>query len=138
MSKQRKTWVYSPPKPPSPKVPATVKARVEQRANEFVETELKPRFIEPPPKIALFNYVVDIYTRWYRHYFHFCATYACPSPNAISPFFETKFARLEYLGGQDNFSIAYMRHTGQWWEVYSDQSLEQCLAIIRLETLFQP
>lgn len=41
-------------------------------------------------------------------------------------------------GGQDNSAIAYMRHTGQWQEVYTDQSLEKRLAIIRLETLFQP
>lgn len=30
---------------------------------------------------------VDIYAKWYRRYFYFCAKYCSPAPNALSPFF---------------------------------------------------
>ncbi len=55
-------WVYSPPKPPAPKVSASVKAEAQQQANQLVEAILKPQHLRPPPKDYHFNYIVDIYT----------------------------------------------------------------------------
>jgi hypothetical protein len=46
------------------------------------------------------------------------------------PFFETKFARLEYAG-TDRFRLAFMRHTEEWIEVYPNTSFEKCLALIQ-------
>ena len=130
MSKKQKTWVYSPPKPAKPKVPEAIKAEVDAKATELVNTVLKPAHIKPPRKDERFNYLVDIYTKWYRSYFYSSATYACPGPNALSPSFETKFARMEYVR-DDRFNLSYMRHTGDWLEIYQDLSLDQCLATIR-------
>ena len=79
-------------------------------AVELVEAILKPRYIKPPLKNEQFNYIVDIDTRWYRNYFYFCAKCACPGPNAISSFFEVKFARLEYAG-DDPFHLSFIRYT---------------------------
>ncbi len=100
MTKPRKTWVYRPPKPPAPKVPPSVKTDVQHKADKLVETVLKPKHIQPPPAPAQFqpNYIVDIYTKWYRHYFYFCAEYCVPTPNALMPSFEARFARMEYIG----------------------------------------
>lgn len=114
MAKIRKTWVYSPP---PPKVPSNVKAEVQQKADQLFETILKPQHIKPPPKNYKFNYIVDIFTKWYRHYFYFCARYCSPGPHALSPFFETRFARMEYTG-QNRFHLSYMRHTGEWIRIY--------------------
>jgi hypothetical protein len=133
-----KTWGYSPPKP---KVPDAVKVELKTKAAELIETVLKPEHIKPPPKNAKWNYIVDLYTKWHRNYFYFCAKYACPSVNALSPFFEIGFARLEYSGGvgrQSRFNLSYMRHTGKWWEIWHGLSLEQCLAEIREGGLFHP
>jgi len=69
MAKRPKMWVYSPARPPKPKVPEAMKRDVETRAHEFVEAVLKPKHLMPPPKDADFNYLVDISTKWYRHYF---------------------------------------------------------------------
>lgn len=88
MPKRRKMWVYSPPKQPKPKVPESVKMDLEKKAKALVETVLKPTYMEPLPEETRFNYIVDIYTKWYRSYFYFCAKYHSPGPNAISPFFE--------------------------------------------------
>ncbi len=141
MTKLRKTWVYSPPKPPKPKVPETVKTEVETKATELVNAVLKPAHIRPPRKNTRWNYIVDIYTKWHRSYFYFCAKYASPGPNALSPFFDVRFARLEYIGGlgrQSRFNMAYMRHTGKWFEIRHNLSLDQCLAEIKDGGPFQP
>lgn len=97
---------------------------------------LRPRFVRPPPGEPGFNYVVDVYTRWYRGYLYFCATYACPGPNAISPSFEARFARLEYAGGEQ-FPLAFMRPTGEWIELYRDLALEAAFAALRDDPFFQ-
>jgi hypothetical protein len=135
--KKRKMWIYSPKKPAPPQVPDSVKAEVQGKARELVETYLKPTFIEPPPEDARWNYLIDISTKWHGSFFYFCSTYACPGPNAISPTFESRFARMEYVGG-GRFNLAYMRHTGKWWEVYQGLTIQECLESIRGEGIFQP
>jgi len=62
---------------------------------------------------------------------------ACPGPNAISPFFETGFARLEYLSN-GHFNLAYARHTGEWLQVRRDMTLAGALEAIRTEPTFHP
>jgi hypothetical protein len=130
MKGREKAWFFSPQKSPKPKVPENIKIEVETKANELIESFLKPEYIKPPPDDMRFNYVVDIYTKWYRNYFYFCAKYACPGPNAISPFFESKFARMEYAG-DGLFNLSYMRHTGQWFEIFQDLSMDECLETIK-------
>jgi hypothetical protein len=137
MAATRKTWVYSPSRPAKPSVPEATKADVTARARELVESELKPRHIEPPPDNEHLNYIVDIGTKWYRDYFYFFATYKVPGPTAIAPSFEAKFARLQYHGA-NRFGLAFMRHTGQWAEPYADLTLEECLATIRDDPFFVP
>jgi hypothetical protein len=139
MVKTRKMWVYSPPKTPAPKMPASVKTEVEQKANALVESLLKPKNIQPPPAPDAFqhNYIADIYTKWYRHYFYFCAKYNVPGPNALAPSFEAKFARLEYLGA-GHFNLSFMRHTGEWVELHTNLPLDECLTSVRDEEYFIP
>ena len=135
MAKYEKRWLFSPSRVPKPKVPELVKIEVKRVCDEFVESVLKPRSIDPDPHEDHFNYLVDIYTKWYSNYLHFYAKYRCPGPNAIEPFFETKFARMEYVG-RDRFNLSYMRYTGKWWEIYPDMSLDECIEAIRDDPLF--
>ncbi len=137
MANRQRRWVYSPPRQPKPQVPDAIKAEVAAKADALIETALKPDHIQPPPEDPHFNYVVDIYTKWYRNYFYFCSKYHCPGPNAISPFFEARFARLEYVDN-DRYNLSYMRHTEQWWEIYTELSLDECLATIKDEPHFLP
>lgn len=133
----KKSWGYSPRKKSTAKVPDNLKQTVKAKADQLVETVLIPQYVKPPPDDQPFNYLVNIYTQWYRHYFYFCSTYNCPGPNAISPSFDTKFARLEYVAA-DSFNLAYMRHTGQWQEVAQGISLEGALAMIEEGGAFHP
>ncbi len=130
-------WVYDPKKSVSPKVSDALKRKVEMEANALIDTVLKPQHIQPPPEDPQFNYLVDLYGKWRGSYFYFCSQYACPGPNAISPFFDDKFARLEYIGG-DHFSLSAMRHNGQWMVIFPDLSLEECLAALCDDPWFHP
>ena len=133
----KKTWALRPPKKIRHKVPEDIKIRVQEKANHLIQFTLKPAHTKPPPKNVSINYIVDIFSKWYQSYFYFCATYRCPFPNRILEFFETRFARMEYAG-DERFNLSYMRHTGQWIELYADLSLEECLESIRNEPHYLP
>lgn len=135
MAKRR--WIRLPEKKPKPQVSISEKQLIEQQCNDLIVTELKPKFILSRPEDYEWNYLVDIFGKWYRNYFYFCSIYNCPGKNAISPSFESRFVRLEYTG-KDCFNVAYMRHTGQWWQIMQDLSLEECLSEIRNNPLLQP
>jgi len=130
-------WGYNPYKGAKPKVPDYVKSNLEMQAAKLINTVLKPMHIKPPPENPQFNYIVDIYTRWHSRYFYFCATYHCPGENAIPPSFESKFARIEYIG-KDSFNLSYMRHTGQWEVVFDELSAAECLEAIKDQPFFCP
>jgi len=135
--KPSKQWVYSPKSLPKPTVTEEIKRVVQEQCDTFIATELKPRHIQPPPDEPQFNYIVDLYSLWYRNYFYFCAKYRCPSPTCLSEFFEIRYTRLEYVA-KDTYTMSYMRHTEKWQEVYSDLSLDECLSIVSTEGLFIP
>jgi hypothetical protein len=137
MAKNEKRWFFSPSSAPKTKVPELLKIDVKQVCDELVESVLKPRNIYKDPQEERFNYIVDIYTKWYRNYLYFYAKYHSPGPNAMEPFFETKFARMEYVG-KDQFNLSYMRHTAKWFEVYPDMSLDECIEAIKDDPLFMP
>ena len=120
-----------------PKVSDITKAQITSTADRLIETVLKPKYIQPPPEDTDFNYLVDIYSKWHSRYFYLCSKYNCPGPNALSPSFEDRFARLEYVG-PDLFNLAFKRHTGQWVEIYSLMSLDECLKEIEDGNFFVP
>ena len=137
MARPRKAWRISPAKTPKPPLPDSLKAEVEAKATALIENVLKPKYVLPPPKDGHFNYIVDIGARWYRNYFYFSSTYACPGPNALSPTFESKFARMEHLGGA-TFALYFMRHTGEWVGLYDALSLDESLKAIQEDPWFVP
>jgi hypothetical protein len=89
-----------------------------------------------PPADPEWNYIVALSTRWYRSSLYFCATYCCPGPNALSPTFEERFARMEFAGA-GHFHLAFMRYTGAWIVLSHDLPLDDCLTAIRDDPWFQ-
>ena len=89
------------------------------------------------PEDGQFNDITDIGARWYRNDFYFISTYACPGPNALSPTFEAKFARMEHLGG-GLFALHFMRHTGEWVGLYDALSVDECMNAIGDDSWFVP
>ncbi len=129
MPKENLYW-FNPRKPTSSPLPEVLKAEVTTRANELIETVLKPRYVQPPPENARFNYIVDIYGKWYHKAFYFNAKYKVAHPDPPEPYFEAKFARMQYAGGQ-KFHLSFLRYTGQWVQIYTDLSVDECLAEVR-------
>ena len=137
MAKRRKAWMIRPAKKPKSPLPDSLKAEVEAKAAALIENVLKPKHVLPPPKNGQFNYIIDIGAKWYRNYFYFVSTYACPGPNALSPTFESKFARMEYLGNA-TFALYFMRHTGEWVGLYDALSVDESLKAIQDDPWFVP
>lgn len=117
-------------------IPDLTKEETHKQSNELVET-LRMKHVQPPPAGGDSSYITDIYLKWFRSSLYFCAQYCCRAPNCMAPSFETKFARLEYAGNQ-RFNLSFMRHTGQWIELYPGLSLAECLESIRTEPFFMP
>lgn len=138
MKKSEKRGMHLAWAPVKPKaVPQSLKDDLTAKAQELIEKHLKPVHIKPPPKNMQWNYIVDIFTKWRGPYFYFMAKYACPSPNAIAPFFEVGFARLKYLSS-GKFNMAYMRHTGQWWQIHEDLPIAEALQAVCSDSIFHP
>lgn len=136
MSQPRMQWVYSPRKPAPVKAPDALKREVETKASALVQSDLKPRHVQPPPEDPQFNYIEDIATKWIRSYFYFYAIYRSAGPNALGGTFEAKFARLEHIG-KERFNLAAQRYTGEWIEVFPGLTLDECLAAVRDDPWFE-
>ena len=134
--KQPKRWVYSP-KASGPTLDAIAKARVEVKVRELIDEDLKPKHVKPPPKDARSNYLTDIVPKWHGSTLFLVAVYACPGPNAISPSFESRFARIR-PAANGLYDLSFMRHTGKWVELYQGQTLDECLDSIRDDPWFMP
>ena len=135
MPMSRKVWAKSPAKSTKPSVPDFIKAQLTIKATHLIENILKPKHVQPPQANAQLNYITDISATWIRHYFYLIAHYACPSPSAMIPTFESKFARMAYVG-DGKFALAFLRHTGAWVEIYDAQSVDECLQAIHVDQWF--
>ena len=137
MAKPRKASPFSPGKKPRAPLPGTLKVEVDTKAGELIETVLKPQHVQPPPTGHQLNYITDITIKWLGSKCYLVSIYSCPGPNATSPTFESKFARMEYVG-DGKFALALMRHTGQWVQLYESVTVDKCMKAIKDDPWFQP
>lgn len=103
------------------------KLTIESQCQPLIK-KLKSQYISKNPNKE-YNYLIDIYTKWYRNYFYFCGKYKSESPNKITDEFEDKFVRLKIIK-ENEFDISYLRHTGKWFEIAYDLTLNECLEMI--------
>jgi len=137
MAKPREPWNIRPARKTA-SVTASIKTEVETKARDLIENVLTPKYVKPPKKGEHFNYVTDIGAKWFRNNFYFFSTYACPSPNALSSTFESKFARMEPLG-KGRFALYFMRYTGkEWVGIFDVLSVDECMKAIQDEEWFVP
>lgn len=135
MAKPREPWNIRPAKKIAPINPS-LKTEVETKARELIDKILKPKYVQPPRKDERFKEIVDIGAKWFKNYFYFIATYVCPGPDAPSPTFEQKFARLEPLR-DGTFALYAMRYTGnEWVGVLDALSVDECMKAIRDDPWF--
>jgi hypothetical protein len=137
MAKPREPWNIRPAKKRASET-ASIKAEVETKAKDLIDNVLKPKYVLPPKKDEQFNYITDIGAKWDRNYFCFFSIYACPSPNPLSPAFESMFVRMEPLG-DGKFALYFMRYTGkEWVGIFDALSVDECMKAIQDEASFVP
>ena len=127
--KPGRQWTWVPSKTQKPRVPPKIKLELEAKATKLIEEVLTPKYIKPPPDDLQSNYPIDIWTKWNRNFFYFTSTWASLGPNRIAPTFESPFARMEYIE-DGRFNLAYFRHTGKWFEIFTNLSMNECLKLI--------
>ena len=137
MGKPREPWNIRPAKKRTI-VTDSIKTEVETKASDLIRNVLKPKHVLAPKENEQFNYITDIGAKWYRNFFYFFSTYACPDPNALSPSFESKFARMEPLP-DGKFALYFMRYTGkEWVGVFDELSVDECMKAIQDDEWFIP
>jgi len=136
MVKSTKVARYPSCKQRSLRVPEAFKSELSSKAEKLLDQHLKPAHVEQPENPQC-NYITDIYTRWHREELYFCATYVAPFPDAASPEFEVRFARMGYLGNGE-FRLDYKGQTGRWRNKYPSSSVEKCLEAVRDDPRFIP
>ncbi len=122
--------------PPKCKLTKWEKQSLVGEAESFLTTFYRTEFLKPAPVNPQFNYIVAFSVRWYGPYLRFSATYACPVPSAIAPFFESPFARLGYFS-RDRYNLWARRHNDQWVVMDEDLTLSGCFTAMRENPWFQ-
>lgn len=120
-----------------PEVPDNIKRELTEQANAFLERKFRPGINKESAEKHGFNYIVDLYTKWWSNYFYLCAKYRRPQPGAQEEFFDVRTTRLEYTGN-GRFNLAYMRHTGRWHEVFQGLTIDESLDTIEEQEVFWP
>ena len=111
------------------------KNKIESQCQPLIE-KLKAQYVSKKPD-KRYNFLVDIYLKWYRDYLYFCEKNKSERPDRIADEFEDKFIRLK-ITGKDKIDLSYMRHTGQWFLVAYDLTLKDCLDMIQDNPNFHP
>ncbi len=133
--KAPKMWVLSESKPIKPPIPEAEKKDTEARCQALLE-KMRGKWVQPPQE--KWGYIAEVYGKWYRSYYYFCALYRYPPDQGyIQSEMEVKSTRLEYAD-PGRFHLAYFRHTGQWWQVYENLPLENCLQEVETNSIFWP
>jgi len=110
----------------------------EQRLGPGITLDMATWMRQEDPQAVLFlnDYdIVDYSTKWHGAYLQFIAKYACPGPNALSPSFESIFARLGYFG-RDSWNIWARRHNDQWMLLGGGMTLPECFEEMRTNPWF--
>jgi hypothetical protein len=117
------------------KISTLIKKSVSKEADDLITNILKPLHIKPELENNFSNQLFDIALKWRGNSLYLLAKYNCVAENAISPTFESKFARLVFVG-ENKFNLSYMRHTDKWFELYSGLSSQECFKAIETQPYF--
>lgn len=124
----KKIWMKTIERPRPAKPTEAEKTKIITACEAFIRDVLKPRFL-PEIRPTEFNYPIDIFGDWRAGRYRFLQRYRSDSPNRIRDEFDAPFARLDFMA-PDRFDIYWMRHTGQWWRLHRDVTLEQALRLM--------
>jgi len=116
------------------------KADIAAICDRFIADVLKPRFlseVRPTP----FNYPIDFFGKWRGSKYSFITRYRSGFADNLGEEFDAAFTRLDHLEEvikDTRFDVMWHRHTGQWWRLHSEVTLDEALRLVATEPLLQP
>lgn len=127
---RKKVWMYCPKKV-KPKLPEDKKAEIIAECQKFIDSQLLPYFVKKINKKTKQPRLIEIRCKWNGNFLYFIADYENIKMKMNRSDCEEKFARLEYQNN-NKFLIAYLRHTGQWFDLsYGDGIfMKECFKMI--------
>jgi hypothetical protein len=112
------------------------KASIMVTCQAFIDTVLKPHFL-PVITPTQFNYPVDIQGKWHGSKYRFLQRYRSGFDDNLGEEFDAPFVRLDWIG-RNRFDVQWHRHTGQWWRVHQNLSLNAALDAIITNEILHP
>jgi hypothetical protein len=134
--KPQKVWQLSRRVSGPARPDAQEKAAIVDACETFIREVLKPRFL-PAITPTKWNYVIDIHGAWAGGRYRFMQRYRSGHEQNRGTEFDAPFARIDRMG-PDQFDIKWMRHTGQWWPLYSGKTLAEALHILETDPVLRP
>jgi len=116
------------------------KVAIAAACDAFIETHLRPRFL-PEIHPTEFNYPVDLLGRWRGNKYSFIVRYRSGFADNAGEEFDAAYTRLDHVAGStgdERFDVMWHRHTGQWFRMFPESTLEEALQLIGSESMLQP
>ena len=134
MAKQQRVWMRVR------QLSRKEKDDIAEVCRRFIDERLKPRFLSEirPTK---FNYPVDLHGRWRGHSYSFLTRYRSGLAENLGEEFDAPFARLDHVEEKFDrvlFDVMWPRHTGRFWPLRTEVTLDEALEIIEKEELLWP
>jgi len=130
---RRYQWVR---RPRSKDLSAVEKGIITAACQRLIDEVLKPRCL-PVIRPTQFNYPIDIQGKWHGTRYRFIQRYRSGYPENLNEEFDAPFARLDWID-RHRFDVQWHRHTGEWFCLYRDLSLEEALKAIKTDELLNP
>ena len=131
----RGQWVYVGGRANN-KPSAEDKVAITSACERLIADVLLPRYL-PQIKPTEFNYPIAIYGKLHGNKYRFITRYRSDHPDSLTPEFEAPFARLEFVSSRC-YDLSYYRHTGKWFCLYQQLTLQEALDLIAGGCHFQP
>ncbi len=116
------------------------KSDIAAACRRFIDERLKPRFLNET-RPTDFNYPVDLQGRWRGRFYSFLTRYRSGFAETLGEEFDAPFARLDPIEEKPDqvlFDVMWPRHTGQFWPLRSEVTLEEAFEIIEKQGLLWP
>lgn len=116
------------------------KAAIAAVCEGFIEQCLRPRFL-PEIRPTEFNYPVALLGRWRGGKYSFITRYRSGFADNPGEEFDSAFTRLDHVSGaagDERFDVMWHRHTGQWFRLFPDVTLEEALGLVESESMLHP
>lgn len=121
---RKKLWSFSPAGKSKIKSSYLNKPAIDNRCQPLIE-RFKQQYVKENPD-KQYNYLSGVYTKWRGNYLYFCQKYKSEQAGMIDREFKENFVRLECLNS-DCFNLFYFRHTGKWFLIAENLTLDRCL-----------